>query len=248
MIDGIYQSAVCYFFSYLVFFNGTFVNMNGLQINNREAYGVFTATAAIAACDFYVLINEYKWDWLFLLIVAISILLVFFWTGIYTQFTAAGFFYKAASQIYGSLPFWANTLLTVTVCLIPRFAAKAFKKMVHPRDIDLIREQVFQQHKFDNLRYEDEVDSKGITDEKSVGGVISLPQELEPGAPDTDTRSDNAQQANGDDQDWRVSLERLSGDRIRMSQDITELTRAQTLMNARASLDQQRSRENNTFS
>lgn len=225
MLDGTYQSAVCYFFSYLCFFEGNFVNMNGLQINNRETYGVFTATAAIAACDLYVMINEYMWDWLFTLIVAISILLVFFWTGIYTQFTAARFFYKAASQVYSSVPFWANLLVAVVACLLPRFAAKAYQKMFLPRDIDVIREQ-WNRGKFDNLRYENEVEGE-ITDEKAVGGVVSLPEEPEPGLSDGDTRPPP-------DSDWRVSIERVSGDRIRMSQEISELTRARTLLSARS--------------
>lgn len=142
MADGVYQSAVCYFFSYSVFYNGGYVTTNGRQVNYREAYGVFTATAAIIACNLYVLINEYRWDWLFLLIVAISILLVFAWTGIYTIFISSAGFYKAAPQVYDTLPFWANTFLQLVTCLLPRFACKAYQKIFMPYDVDIIREQV----------------------------------------------------------------------------------------------------------
>lgn len=161
VLDGCYESAVCYFFSFCVFFNGTFVNMNGLQVNNLESYGVFTATAAICCCNFYVLMNQYRWDWLFLLLVAISCLLVFFWTGIYTQFTASRFFYKAASQVYSAVPFWANTLLQVVTCLLPRFACKAYQKMFLPYDVDIIREQakkdMFSDANYSETEREDEI-------------------------------------------------------------------------------------------
>lgn len=154
MIDGVYQSAVCYFLAFSLFFNGDFVTANGLQINSREFYGVFVATPAIAICDLYVMMNEYQWDWLFLLIVGISIGLVFFWTGVYTAFTSSTIFYKAAPEIYSSLPFWANTLLVLIACLLPRFALKSYQKLFRPMDIDIIREQV-RQKKFDYLSVED---------------------------------------------------------------------------------------------
>lgn len=169
IIDGLYQSAVCYWLAYSLFFDGGFVTSSGHQINYREAYGVFVATAAIVACDLYVLINEYMWDWVFLLVVSISILLVFFWTGIYTVFQASAGFYKAAPQVYGALSFWAYLLLATIACLLPRWSMKAFKKMFSPRDIDIIREQWRSLHLFDHLRREDEVDEKGISNNNIKG-------------------------------------------------------------------------------
>lgn len=173
MADGVYQSAVCYFFSYCVFYNGGFVTTDGRQINYREAYGVFTATAAIIACNLYVLINEYRWDWLFLLIVAISILLVFFWTGIYTVFVASAGFYKAAPEVYASLPFWANMFLQLVTCLLPRFACKAYQKIFMPYDVDVIRERV-QTRQLDPSVFNDSlVDLKNQDSSADDRGLIS---------------------------------------------------------------------------
>jgi phospholipid-translocating ATPase len=77
-----------------------------------------------------------------LLLVAISILLIWFWTGVYTATTAGFTFHGAATQVYGSLGFWALLLLTVIICLLPRFSVKAAQKLYFPRDVDIIREQI----------------------------------------------------------------------------------------------------------
>lgn len=231
IIDGLYQSAVCYFFAFCLFWTGGFVTTNGLQNNYREGYGTFVATSAIIACNLYVLINEYMWDWLFILIVAISILLVFFWTGIYTAFVASAGFYKAAPQVYGSLSFWAYLLLAMVACLLPRWTAKCYQKMYMPRDIDIIREQV-SQHKFDHLKLplDSEADDsvpvyisdKEISNSSGSGAPPeSSVEHLHPVAsPNTGNATSN----------YRTSLDRFSSERIRMSSEVEGLTRASVLL------------------
>ena len=150
MLDGIYQSVICYYMGYLLFAPAKFVTKNGLTVNDRPRMGVFIACATIVVVNVYVLMNTYRWDWLMVLLVAISILLIWFWTGVYTAFSSSLQFYKAAPQVFGQLSFWVMVLLTVAICLLPRFAAKAAQKIFRPRDVDIIREQV-QQGKFDFL-------------------------------------------------------------------------------------------------
>ncbi|KAF3938391.1 hypothetical protein ABW19_dt0206281 [Dactylella cylindrospora] len=154
MADGIYQSVITFYMTYLLFANGGFTSSNGLMLNNREQMGVYAASASIVVVNVYVLMNQYRWDWLFVVIVAFSILLIWFWTGIYSQFLDSVNFYKSAAQVYGALSFWANLLITVVVCLLPRFACKVVQKLYFPYDIDIIREQV-RQGKFRYL-YADE--------------------------------------------------------------------------------------------
>ena len=150
MIDGIYQSVICFFMAYLVFYTGAFAGPTGQDLGGREQMGVFVACAAIVVVNSYVLINQYRWDWLFVLVIAISTLLVFLWTGIYSQFKSVGSFYSAAEQVFGALSFWATTAITVMICLLPRMASKIVQKLFFPRDIDVIREQV-RDGKFDYL-------------------------------------------------------------------------------------------------
>lgn len=129
---------------YLLFSPATFVHSNGLNINDRTRMGVLVASCAVIASNTYILMNTYRWDWLTVLINVISSLLIFFWTGIYSSTTASAQFYKAAAEVYGALSFWVVLLMTVIICLLPRFTVKAVQKVFFPRDVDIIREQVTQ--------------------------------------------------------------------------------------------------------
>ncbi|KAL6153434.1 phospholipid transporting ATPase [Exserohilum turcicum] len=150
MVDGIYQSAIAFFFLYEIFAPATFATSNGLDIAEYRRMGIYAATTAVCAANIYVLYNTYRWDWLMVLIVVISTLFIWLWTGIYTSFTSSQQFYKAASEVYGNLNFWAYILCALTACLLPRFIFKATQKMYFPMDVDIIREQV-KQGKFDYL-------------------------------------------------------------------------------------------------
>lgn len=154
MFDGLYQSLICFFMGYLLFAPANFVTSNGLNVNDRPRMGVYVACAAIVVINLFILMNTYRWDWLMLLVVAISFLLIWFWTGVWTASTIAEIFYKAAPEVYAQLTFWALTLLMIIVCLLPRFLAKAVQKVYLPRDIDIIREQV-RLGKFDYLEQVD---------------------------------------------------------------------------------------------
>ncbi|KAI5293450.1 hypothetical protein KEM52_005521, partial [Ascosphaera acerosa] len=142
MLDGLYQSIICFFMSYLAFYKAVPLTENGRDIADRMRMGVFVACFAVIVSDVYVLLNTYRWDWLTVLIDAISILLFWFWTGIYTAFTSSGQFYKAAPEVFGAASFWAMMFLTTIMCLAPRFAIKSIHKIYWPLDVDIIREQI----------------------------------------------------------------------------------------------------------
>jgi phospholipid-translocating ATPase len=144
MFDGVYQSVICFFMGYLLFAPATFVTKSGLGVDDTSRMGVYIACATVAVVNIYVLLNTYRWDWLMLLIVAISILLIWFWTGVYSSFSASFRFYRSAKEVYGTLTFWTLTLLTIIVCLLPRFSAKFIQKNFFPLDVDIIREQIRQ--------------------------------------------------------------------------------------------------------
>lgn len=150
MLDGAYQSVMCFFLPYLLFAPATFNTESGLGVNDNKRLGVYIANATVVIVNVYILMNVYRWDWFMLLITTISILLVWLWTGAYTSFTVSYTFYKAAAQCYGALSFWTLSLLTIIVCLLPRFAIKSIQKIYFPRDIDIVREQI-RQGKFDYL-------------------------------------------------------------------------------------------------
>ena len=121
---------------------------SGLDLNSTSEIGVFVACGTITIVNLYILLNQQHWDWLFLLIVGLSVFSVWVWTGIYSQFQVNPTFYKIASHVFGTLSFWAVTFLMIVVCLLPRFTAKTIQKFYYPYDSDIIREQV-RLHMFD---------------------------------------------------------------------------------------------------
>ncbi|EEH06343.1 phospholipid-translocating P-type ATPase domain-containing protein [Histoplasma capsulatum G186AR] len=155
MLDGFYQSLMCFFMTYLLYRPATGVTDNGLDLSDRNRMGVFVACSAVTASNTYILLNTYRWDWLTVLINAISSLLIFFWTGVYTSVDSSGQFYRAGREVFGTLTFWALTFLTVTMCLCPRFTIKSIQKIYFPKDVDIVREQVVA----GNFKYLDEYEA-----------------------------------------------------------------------------------------
>lgn len=150
MLDGIYQSVMVFFIPYLTVIGSSFVTFNGLDVSDRLRLGCYIAHPAVITINLYILINTYRWDWLMLLVVVISDLFIFFWTGVYTSGTYASTFIGAAPQVYAEATFWACYFITPVICIFPRFAIKALQKVYFPYDVDIVREQVTQ-GKFDRL-------------------------------------------------------------------------------------------------
>lgn len=151
MLDGLYQSIICFFIAYCLFSPANFVTHNGLNIEDRERFGVYIGPAAIFVINTYILLNTYRWDWLMVTLVVVSSLLVWFWTGVYSAFRTSGLFYKAAAETFSQPTFWAVTILSIILALLPRFCIKSAQKIYFPYDVDIIREQV-RQGKFDYLQ------------------------------------------------------------------------------------------------
>jgi phospholipid-translocating ATPase len=150
MFDGIYQSVMAFFMPYLLYNVATFQRGDGLNLDARQQFGILVASAAIISSNVYVLLNSYRWDWLTVVINLFSNLLLYFWTGVYSSTTASATFYNFGAEVWGSLSYWTVLLVTVVICLLPRFAIKAFQKVFFPTDVDIIREQATQ-NKFAHL-------------------------------------------------------------------------------------------------
>lgn len=143
MADGLYQSVISFFFPYLIYYK-SFQNPQGLPVDHRFWIGVVAACLSVTAVDIYVLLRQYRWDWLSVLIVAISILLVYFWTGVWSATLSSLEFFKAGAQVFGTLACWCCIFIGVLLCVLPRFVFDFLRRNFAPKDIDIIREQVRQ--------------------------------------------------------------------------------------------------------
>ncbi|KAL6945365.1 phospholipid transporting ATPase [Hanseniaspora vineae] len=140
MIDGLYQSVIAFYFPYVLYSKTGLVSSNGLGLTARYFLGVPVTAISACACDLFVLMKQYRWDWFTSFWVAISILVFFGWTGIWTSALRSGEFYKAAARVFGAPSFWAVLFVGILFCLLPRFTFDVLQKMFFPRDIDIIRE------------------------------------------------------------------------------------------------------------
>lgn len=240
MFDGLYQSVICFFMAYLLFRPGNFVTGNGLNIDDRERFGVYIAPAALACINIYILLNTYRWDWLMVLLVVISVLLVWFWTGVYSAFSSSEFFFKAGAEVFSQATFWAVTALSIILALMPRFCIKFVQKIYFPYDVDIVREQV-RQGKFsyldvgtdagDNLSKDPSLTSSDIAKPSKHTHYPSLDEDQRPIYPPSvaaTATTHNARSQNGSDGTeftrHRSSLEQMppvrpSVDRARPSYD-----------------------------
>ncbi|KXH48036.1 phospholipid-translocating P-type ATPase [Colletotrichum simmondsii] len=155
MLDGVYQSVMVFYIPYLAVSSTSFVTKNGLNIEDRTRLGAYIAHPAVFVINAYILINTYRWDWIMILIVVLSDLMIFIVTGIYTATEGSVFFYQAAPQVYAQASFWAVFFIVPVISLFPRFAIKAIQKVYFPYDVDIIREQE-RQGKFSRLTQGDD--------------------------------------------------------------------------------------------
>ena len=96
--------------AYLIFRPATFETENGRGIADRERVGVYVAGVSILVINTYILLNTYRWDWLMVLVVSLSILIIFAPGPESIRLSQRRIqFYKAAEEVYGSLNYWAET-------------------------------------------------------------------------------------------------------------------------------------------
>ncbi|SCU90430.1 LADA_0F04016g1_1 [Lachancea dasiensis] len=146
MFDGIYQSLICFFFPYLVYYKTALVSNTGLPLDHRYFVGVIVASIAVISNNLYIFIHHYRWDWFSSLFNGLSSLVLFGWTGIWSSFLTSGEFYKSGARVFGSPVYWAVLFVGILFCLLPRFTFDVMQKIFFPRDIDIVREHWMQGH------------------------------------------------------------------------------------------------------
>lgn len=187
MIDGAYQSVMTFFVPYLIMKQTSFVTQNGLDISDRLRLGCYIAHPAVITINLYILINCYRWDWIILLVVALSDLFVFFWTGVYTSTTYSSTFYKAGAEVYTEATFWACFFLTPTLCILPRFGIKALQKVYFPYDVDIVREQVTM-GQFDKIKKPELAVAESFTASSETSGSTRKSKHAQYASVDEDQR------------------------------------------------------------
>lgn len=142
MLDGFYQSIICFFYPWFLYSKTGNVSNNGLPLDHRYYVGALVATISTVSCNCYIMLRQNRWDWLSFLINILSNMVLFGWTGIWSSFTTSSEFFKVAARLYGSPSFWACFFVGWIMCLLPRFAYDFASSIIDPKDIQIIRECV----------------------------------------------------------------------------------------------------------
>lgn len=136
--DGIFQSAVCFFFSYMLLIDGA-PDAHGFDGNGLYEIGTIISSMAVCVANFYVIVSLNGYTWIQLFITGISILVYYAFVCIYAQINT--FIFAGYSRLFGTGGYWLVLILTIATCFIPRIAAKYYLHQYHPYDNDIIREK-----------------------------------------------------------------------------------------------------------
>jgi phospholipid-translocating ATPase len=139
MADGLYQSAIVFFIPFLAYGAGETWSHTGHDTGDLAVFGTTVACAGVIAANAYVGVNSRYWTVITWVIIVASTALCFIWIPIYSALSNSDFD-GVASRTFTTFTFWATVLLTVALCIGPRWFVKAFKSSYMPRDKDIIRE------------------------------------------------------------------------------------------------------------
>jgi phospholipid-translocating ATPase len=140
MIDGVYQSAVCFFFV-LYAYDVTTTRSDGWQPALYE-FSTLMILAVVIAANLYNGLNTHTWTiWVFIA-VAIGPVIIIAYTVIYSAIRPGWIWtYVFGNNIYllTSPIFWFGWVFCVILSLAPRFLTRYYKELYRPTDFDLLK-------------------------------------------------------------------------------------------------------------
>ncbi|EPY52470.1 P-type ATPase [Schizosaccharomyces cryophilus OY26] len=174
VLDGIYQSMICFGVALFVFTAGNFVSPSGHQTESIEDIGLFISSPAIFVINTFILLNQESLDlvsvgtWLF------SLVIFWFWTGVYSEILGSNAFHKTTFRVCKTLAFWVVNLLTIVLSLFPRLSAILAQKLFYPKEVDLLKGKLERE---EGLRMRNQ---SSTVENSSVVPSLSIPEREEP--------------------------------------------------------------------
>ncbi|KAG8890252.1 hypothetical protein FRB98_000163 [Tulasnella sp. 332] len=185
MLDGLYQSVIVYFFSYIVWQKGTTTSWTGKTIDSLTEFGTTASVAAIFCANIFVGLNTSYWTWIMWAVTLGSMAFLIGWIVVYSFINTPNF-NDEAWILFSTVQFLATLVLSIVVAIAPRFLYKYVTVTYDPLDKEIVREMwvqgdlkdrlgldhrrrrgpptentsLFRQHRFTN-ESEMELDSRG---------------------------------------------------------------------------------------
>ncbi|CAO1620351.1 unnamed protein product [Sympodiomycopsis kandeliae] len=158
ILDGVYQSAVCFFVTWACWNFFPSVSPDGHSIDSIWIFGTTIGAGAVISANLYAGLSMRFWTVIVWLVQLVSILSYFIWALVYSAFD--GWYKNTAYYAMATITFWAQILLIVVLSLLPRFFAKAWRTSFMPTNVDLVREAWIRGDLKRMLR----VENKAVTD------------------------------------------------------------------------------------
>ncbi|OBZ91812.1 Phospholipid-transporting ATPase DNF1 [Choanephora cucurbitarum] len=143
VLDGIYQSSVCFFFPYMLLLGGP-VDPEGRDQNGMYSFGTIVSSIVVIVANLFVVVSLYSFTWIQILVISLSILVYYVIVCIYAQFNT--FLFAGQHSLFGTGNYWMTLILTIVACFLPRVVAKHYRHQYRPYDNDIIREQELVLH------------------------------------------------------------------------------------------------------
>ncbi|KAG8858770.1 hypothetical protein FRB96_004907 [Tulasnella sp. 330] len=140
MWEGVYQSAVIFFFIYYAYMTTTSRNdgYNGYQFE----FSTTMVMAAVIIVNLFNGLNTFAWTGWVWFSVSIGIILVWAYTAIYSLISPGWFHtwvYGNDHYLFQSADFWFGIMIATPLAIGPHYVFKAIKVLYYPDDIDMLR-------------------------------------------------------------------------------------------------------------
>lgn len=139
VLDGIYQSCICFFVTMVCWHYFPVVSSDGHSMDGIWIFGTTVGAGAVIAANLYAGLAMRYWTVIVWIVQLISILSYFVWALVYSAFPGT-LYTDTAYWAMATVTFWAQILLIVTLSLLPRFFAKAWRTSFMPTNVDIVRE------------------------------------------------------------------------------------------------------------
>ncbi|SCZ97715.1 BZ3500_MvSof-1268-A1-R1_Chr4-3g07400 [Microbotryum saponariae] len=150
MLDGIYQSAVIYFFLAYAY-DTTTARRDGYDIQMYE-FSTVMAISAVIAANLYNGLNTKAWTWWVAFSVFLGPVLILLYTAVYSAFSPSfiwTYVYGNNQFLWPSVYYWLGLLFTIVLSLLPRYLYRYYKENYYPTDVDILQWTDKQEPKHD---------------------------------------------------------------------------------------------------
>ncbi|CDZ97705.1 phospholipid-translocating p-type atpase [Phaffia rhodozyma] len=140
VFEGTLQSAII-FFIIIFTYDVTTARSDGYDVFLYE-FSTVMVIGAVVVCNEFHGITTTAWTWISGASIAIGPVLLWIFVAIYAILPPnlmLSYSYGMDHYLFQSGIFWLGTFFVIVVALMPRYISQAFKEIINPTDIDIIR-------------------------------------------------------------------------------------------------------------